>query len=102
MAEKKKILNFEKISTFFQNVFMENFQTKLIVFLITLLIWSYTMLRNEYTTKMNIPFQVINIAENKVLKKTVPEKVKANFQGDGLDFFFLLFQNHHICLLAYS
>ena len=95
MANKKIQMNMEEVSDFFHNLFVKNFQVKLIVLLITIIIWSYTMLRNEYTTKLNIPFEVVNIQEGKVLKQNIPENVKARFQGDGLDFFFLLFQSRN-------
>ncbi|HMA61935.1 MAG TPA: CdaR family protein [bacterium] len=93
MAEKKKKWDLEAISEFFHNLFVKNIQTKLIVLLITIIIWSFTMLRNEYTTKMNVPFEVVNIEEGKILKNRVPEQIRAQFHGDGLDFFFLLFQS---------
>ncbi|MCF7884871.1 MAG: hypothetical protein K9M80_00100 [Candidatus Marinimicrobia bacterium] len=53
------------------------------------------MLRNEYTTQMHVPFEVVNIEEGKVSKQELPDQVLARFQGNGLDFFFLLFQSRN-------
>jgi len=86
-------IDFEAIGDFFYKIFVEDFLTKLFVLLLTLIVWSFIILKNNYTTTLSVPLKITNIDQGKVLKSTAPSSVKAKFKGNGMDFFLLLLQS---------
>ena len=85
---KKDLLS--QLSKILKNWFFTNTKTKIGIFLLTVLIWFFTVLGNKYTYTFNVFLDVRNIVQGKTLKEKIPEKVQANFSGKGIDMLYLL------------
>ena len=81
---------FKKIGLQFANWFLKNTRVKIGILILTIIIWFFTILGNQYTYTINTPLEIINIEEGKTLKEKIPNQIQANFTGRGVDLFYLL------------
>jgi len=87
MADESFLL---KIGRRFKNWFMKNTRVKVGILLFVIIIWFFTILGNQYTYTIDTSLDIRNIEEGKTLKEKLPDKIKANFSGRGVDLFYLL------------
>ena len=61
----------------------ENYKAILVAFGLALLLWLVVTTNKEYKTRIEVPFRIVRLAENKVLIKPVPDKVIMEVSGKG-------------------
>jgi len=61
----------------------DNFKVKLVAFLFAFLIWFFVITDNHYEHVVDVPVQVTNLPESKVLLNDVPNTVKLKIRGTG-------------------
>ena len=83
-----------KIFTFIK----ENYKALLIAFGLALLLWLVVTTNKEYKTRIEVPFRIVRLADNKVLIKSVPDKVILEVSGTGRALMGLNFYNTKIDL----
>ena len=76
----------------------ENYKPLLIAFGLALLLWLVVATDKEYKTRIEVPFRIVRLAENKVLIKPVPDKVVMEVSGKGRALMGLNFYNTKIDL----
>jgi YbbR domain-containing protein len=76
----------------------ENYRSILIAFGLALLLWLVVTTNKEYKTRIEVPFRILRLAENKVLIKPVPDKVIMEVSGKGRALIGLNFYNTKIDL----
>jgi len=91
VVEKKEKENKNKKLERIKGFFTTDIGAKLIVLLISVFLWIFTVLNNEYSYTFEVYLDVINIKPGKILKEPLPERIKAKFTGRGLDLVYLLF-----------
>jgi YbbR domain-containing protein len=69
--------------------FVTDTKTKVIVFIITFIVWLYTLMSNEYSYSISSRIEIRNIENGKTLKSKIPERIYANFTGRGIDLIYL-------------
>jgi len=78
--------------------FKENYKALLVAFGIALLLWVVVTTDKEYKTRIEVPFGIARIAENKVLINQVPDKIVLEVSGKGRALIGLKFYNTKINL----
>ena len=76
----------------------ENYKPLLIAFGLALLLWLVVATDKEYKTRIEVPFRIVRLAENKVLIKPVPDEVVMEVSGKGRALMGLNFYNTKIDL----
>ena len=61
----------------------ENYKAILVAFGLAVLLWLVVTTNKEYKTRIEVPFRIVRLAENKVLIKPVPDKVIMEVSGKG-------------------
>jgi hypothetical protein len=87
MAKKSFITLFGRQLKFW---FMKDTKVKVGIFLLTMIIWFFTILSNQYTYTIDTTLDILNIEQGKTLKEKLPKKIKVDFSGRGFDLFYLL------------
>ena len=73
--------------------FKENYKPLLVAFVLAVLLWLVVTTDKEYKTRIEVPFKIVRLAENKVLLKPVPDKVIMEVSGKGRALMGLNFYN---------
>lgn len=76
----------------------ENYRPLLVAFGLALLLWLVVATDKEYKTRIEVPFRITRLAENKVLLKPVPNRVIMEVSGKGRALIGLNFYNTKIDL----
>ncbi|MBN1407579.1 MAG: YbbR-like domain-containing protein [Calditrichaceae bacterium] len=76
----------------------ENYRPLLVAFGLALLLWLVVATDREYKTRIEVPFRVLRLAEDKVLIKPIPDKVIMEVSGKGRALIGLNFYNTKIDL----
>ncbi len=71
--------------------FFTNIGTKIGVLIFAIIIWFYTILGNTYSYIFDVPLNIINIEEGKIIKTRIPDKIQSEFTGKGISLLYLLF-----------
>lgn len=61
--------------------------------LVAIILWLIVAMQKEYTYQVNVPINLVRIAEGKVLAKTIPESALIEFKGKGGSIIGMLFYN---------
>ena len=78
--------------------FKENYRPVLVAFGLAVSLWLVVTTNKEYKTRIEVPFSIARLAENKVLIKSVPDKVIMEVSGKGRALIGLNFYNLKINL----
>lgn len=76
----------------------ENYKALLVAFGLALLLWLVVTTNKEYKTRIEVPFRIVRLADNKVLIKPIPDKVILEVSGTGRALMGLNFYNTKIDL----
>ncbi len=60
-----------------------NFKYKIIVFLLSVLIWFFVKTEDNYKYTFHIPLRVTNVGENRIIKNNIPKEIAVNLWGKG-------------------
>ena len=60
-----------------------NFRYKVIVFLLSALLWFFVKTEDNYKYTVHIPLRVANLGEDRIIKNSIPEKISVNLWGKG-------------------
>lgn len=74
----------------------ENYKSLSVAFGLAVLLWLVVTTDKEYKTRVEVPFEIARLAENKVLVNPVPEKVIMEVSGKGRALMGLNFYNTKI------
>jgi len=74
----------------FSDLFFKNFQVKLGTFIFAFLTWLIIILGNQYNYSFEVPLEIVNIEDGKILKEKIADNITADFSGRGADFVALL------------
>jgi len=61
--------------------------------LVAIILWLIVAMQKEYTYHVNVPINLVRIAEGKVLAQTIPESALIEFKGKGSSIIGMLFYN---------
>ncbi len=61
----------------------ENYKAISVAFGLAVLLWLVVTTNKEYKTRIEVPFRIVRLAENKVLIKPIPDKVIMEVSGKG-------------------
>ena len=66
-----------------------NWQVKLYMFLLAILLWFFVVTHQVYETGIEIPLDIVDIKPSKILVSDVPQTVSVRFAGPGKDLLIL-------------
>ncbi|OQX87876.1 hypothetical protein B6D60_03155 [candidate division KSB1 bacterium 4484_87] len=60
-----------------------NFKYKVVVFLLSVLVWFFVKTEDNYKYTFNIPLRIANLGENRIVQNKLPEQIAVNLWGKG-------------------
>ena len=69
--------------------FRQDWNIRVYMFLLAILLWVVVMMTQEYETTVNVPVVPVNIRADKILTNDLPDVVPVRFSGQGKDLFLL-------------
>jgi len=60
-----------------------NFKYKLVVFLLSVLVWFFVKTEDNYKYTFHIPLRISNLGDNRVVQNRIPEQISVNLWGKG-------------------
>ncbi len=76
-----------------KSLLLNHLQTKIIVFLLAILVWFYVITEDEYTHTIDVPIELSNVRSDRIITNNYPTKAKVSFQGSGKQMLRLLLED---------
>lgn len=74
-----RVVNIQQV----KKLLLNNLQTKIIIFLLAILVWFYVVTEDEYTHTIDVPIELTNIRPDRIITNDCPGSAKVAFQGSG-------------------